>query len=271
MIDFHNHVLPNVDDGRKAYDESMAMIRHASYQGITDIVQTIHFQHPKMDNKNVDYDYLNNEVDKLQLLINKENLNIKIYLSAEVFYLPNLTEIMNNPLVTLGNKKYMLIEFNTNIFPTGFEEEFFKLQTNGITPIIAHPERYRFVKNDINILEKWINRGYVIQLDAGSVLGYFGTHIKEVASNMLENNFIHLIGSDAHNNKKRNFCLLDGYKIIEETYSADLVKQLKENVERILSGKKVININDSNKGIFTTKKKSSYLKEKILSFFKLSK
>ena len=62
MIDFHNHVLPNVDDGRKAYDESMAMIRHASYQGITDIVQTIHFQHPKMDNKNVDYDRINFEL-----------------------------------------------------------------------------------------------------------------------------------------------------------------------------------------------------------------
>ena len=58
MIDFHNHIIPNVDDGPKEIDESLDMLRTASKQGITEIVQTVHFQHPKMEGKNVDYDYL---------------------------------------------------------------------------------------------------------------------------------------------------------------------------------------------------------------------
>ena len=41
----------------------------------------------------------------------------------------------------------MLIEFLSNIYPTGYEKEFFKLQQIGITPIVAHPERYKFIQN----------------------------------------------------------------------------------------------------------------------------
>ena len=63
----------------------------------------------------------------------------------------------------------MLIEFSTNLYPTGYEDEFYKLQSNGITPIIAHPERYRPIQNDINIVEKLINSGCLMQIDAGSV------------------------------------------------------------------------------------------------------
>ena len=128
MIDFHNHILPNVDDGPKTLEVSIEMVQEAARQGITDIVNTVHFQHPKMENKNTDYTYLNNKLKELQLEIDNRKLNIKLHLSAEVFYLPNLLEISNNPIVTIGKKKYMLIEFSSNIFPVGYDKEFYKLQ-----------------------------------------------------------------------------------------------------------------------------------------------
>ena len=170
MIDFHNHILPAVDDGSKTMQESISMLRVASLQGIREVVQTVHFQHPKMDGKNVDYAYLLDEMKKLQSEIDKERLNIKLHLSAEVFYLPNLTEILNNPLVTIGNGKFMLIEFKSNIFPYGYEEEFYNLQLKGVTPIIAHPERYRFIQQDTSIVQTWIDRGYVLQIDYYPIL-----------------------------------------------------------------------------------------------------
>ena len=42
----------------------------------------------------------------------------------------------------------MLIEFQRLSFPKGYEDEIFKLQLQGITPIIAHPERYRPIQKD---------------------------------------------------------------------------------------------------------------------------
>ena len=264
MIDFHNHILPNVDDGPKTLEESIDMLKYANSQGITEVVQTVHFQHPKMDNKNVEFNYLTKEVNKLQKIIDEKNINIKIHLSAEVFYMPNLLSIYSNPLTTFGNGKYMLIEFTNNIYPTGYEEEFYKLQSVGITPIVAHPERYRFVQNDINILNVWLERGYIIQIDAGSIIGQFGNKVQKFTLNMIDNGFIHIIGSDAHNTKKRNFCLKDSYNAIEKIYSIDLSNELKNNVKKIKKGKNISNIE-----LLSPLKKMSYLKERILKVIKL--
>ena len=52
MIDFHNHIIPNLDDGSNSLEMSLNMLREAEYQGITDVVNTVHFQHPKMAQKN---------------------------------------------------------------------------------------------------------------------------------------------------------------------------------------------------------------------------
>ena len=71
LVDFHNHILPDVDDGSKSLKMSIDMLEEASKQGITDIVNTTHFQHPKMYNKSTDYDYL------LEILLNLEqNLTV---------------------------------------------------------------------------------------------------------------------------------------------------------------------------------------------------
>ena len=253
MIDFHNHVLANVDDGPKSLDESIDMLKTAAKQGITDIINTVHFQHPKMQNKNVEYEYLKSKVNELQVILDKENIKITIHLSAEVFYLPNLLEISTNPLTTIGNGKYMLIEFKTNIFPTDFENQFYELQSNGIIPIIAHPERYRFVQKEVKILKTWLERDYVIQIDAGSILGQFGKNIQKVALEMIKNGFIHLIGSDAHNNKNRNFCIKEAYEQLDK-YDKKVVKKLKNNTLNILKGRKVERIDIENKRINMTSK-----------------
>lgn len=261
MIDFHNHVLPGVDDGAKTLEESIEMLRFATKQGITEVVQTVHFQHPKMDGKNVNYDYLKDRIDEVQYEINKHELNIKMHLAAEVFYLPNLLKIIHNPLVTIGKKKkFMLIEFKSNIFPTGFEEEFYKLQLNGVTPIVAHPERYRFIQNDFHIMKNWIERGYVMQIDAGSIIGNFGKSTQRISFDIIDNSYFHLIGSDAHNSYKRNFCLKDAYDFLEKKYSLNLINQLKKNVENIINGSKVSNIK-------LYKNMPSFMKSKIFKLF----
>lgn len=260
MIDYHNHFLPNVDDGPKVIEETLDMLKHASCeQGITEIVQTVHFQHPKMENKNVDFNYLSSELKKVKKLILDNDLNLKIHLAAEVFYLPNLSEICLNPLLTIGKTKYMLIEFSNTAYPTGFEDEFYKIQLKGITPIVAHPERYMFVKNNINVLEDWINRGYIIQLGAGSILGHFGDKTYKVVLDIIDKGFFHLIGSDAHNNRKRNFCLKDAYSKIENFVDVEL---LKENAFSLVNGGEINNfININKKSI--KQKISSYIKQKI--------
>ena len=121
MIDFHNHILPGVDDGARTMEESLSMLGYAQEMGITDVVNTIHLQHPRMDGKNVDYNYVCSVKDELKIEMNKKNININIHLGAEVFFDFNLLELSKNKLANFGNGKYMLIEFQSNFFPPYFD------------------------------------------------------------------------------------------------------------------------------------------------------
>ena len=73
-----------------------------------------------------------------------------------------------------------------------------------------------------------------------------------------------MLGSDAHNNKRRNFCLLDAYDFIGKEFSVKLVDLLKNNSKKVLNGKKVKNKDMSNEN-----NKNFNLKEKIKNIFKL--
>ena len=100
-----------------------------------------------------------------------------------MFYYDNLLKIKDEPFTTIGKGKFMLIEFSPNNIPNSQKQTLFDLKMNGITPIIAHPERYKMVQNDLNIIYDWINAGCIIQVDAGSVLGFWEKKLKKLSCN----------------------------------------------------------------------------------------
>ena len=260
MIDFHNHIIPNLDDGSKSIEMSLNMLREAEHQGITDVVNTVHFQHPKMDQKNTSYDFVISEINKLQSVLDKEKIKIKIHAASEVFFKFNLTEILDNPITTFGNSKYMLIEFQRLSFPKGYENEIFKLQLEGIVPIMAHPERYRGIQKDINIAKRWIDRGFIIQIDCASILGKFGKDAEKCAKSLLENQLCHLVGSDAHNDKNRNFLLKKTHEKLLDIIGENSTNIIKNNTQRVLEGKDCLSY-------LITKKRKTFL-DTLFSFRK---
>tara|TARA_Y100001970_G_scaffold30286_1_gene37579 strand:+ start:3546 stop:4334 length:789 start_codon:yes stop_codon:yes gene_type:complete len=262
MIDFHNHIIPNLDDGSKSVEMSLEMLKEAQSQGITDVINTVHFQHPKMYAKNTSYDFVINEIKKMEEIAKSNNININIHAASEVFFQFNLIEILNNPITTFGNNKYMLIEFQTLHLPEGYEEEIFKLQLKNITPIIAHPERYRPIQNHFLLAKKWIDRGYLIQIDCASILGGFGKKTQAAAIKLLESGLCHLVGSDAHNNKKRNFLMKPALQKIAEIVNQDAVEIIKDNSKRILIGNDCLSYSIKNREKSFFSRIKSYIKGK---------
>ena len=154
MIDFHNHILPKIDDGSKSLEMSLDMLRHAAEQGITDVVNTVHYQHPKVETEDISFERIQKEIKNLQTELDNHDISIKLHCGAEVFFLPNLLEIKDDPLATFSHGKYMLIEFQAHKLPDMHKQQLFDLKMAGVTPIIAHPERYKPVQEDISILEE---------------------------------------------------------------------------------------------------------------------
>lgn len=239
MIDLHNHVLPNIDDGSKSLDISLSMLACAAEQGITNVVNTVHYQHPKVEGLDISYKKIQFATEKLQNELNVNNIPIKLHIGAEVYYLPNLLEIKDDPLVTFGNGKYMLIEFQPYLLPNTYKQIFFDLKMSGITPIIAHPERYKTVQDNFNIVYEWLNLGYLIQVSAGSLLGRMGKPAKIIAEKIIMNNYCQVLGSDAHNNSKRNFLLKEALEIAEKLIGKEAYKLVYDNPKSIINGRPI--------------------------------
>ena len=239
MIDFHNHILPNVDDGSKSLEMSLDMLKHAESQGITNVVNTVHFQHPKVEGKDISLNRIQKEMDELQSELNKNNILIKLHCGAEVFFLPNLLQIKNNPLSTFLHGKYMLVEFPVHQIPDIQKQQLFELKMAGVTPIIAHPERYKQVQDNINLVARWLEAGCLIQVDAGSLLGFLGTKAKETSEIIIKKGWAQLLGSDSHDNKNRNFCLKDCIDYINKFVNYDTSFLVNENPRKILKGEEI--------------------------------
>ena len=83
MIDFHNHILPSIDDGSSSMEITLNMLRRAEEQGITEIVNTTHYKHPKMLNKEVNYNIIKENINDVEEIIYKNSINIKLHAGAE--------------------------------------------------------------------------------------------------------------------------------------------------------------------------------------------
>ena len=132
-----------------------------------------------------------------------------------MFYYENLLKISNEPLTTLGGRKYMLIEFSPKNIPNSQKQTLYDLKMSGITPIIAHPERYKLVQENFSIVYDWINAGCLIQVDAGSLLGLMGEKAKNSSHLIIKEKCCHILASDAHNDSNRNFCIKDAYNWVK--------------------------------------------------------
>ena len=237
MIDIHNHVLPNVDDGSKSINMSLNMLKHAFDQGVTDVVNTTHFQHPLFMDIDHSIEKIESIKSSLQKKLYEKNIFIEIHLGYEVYYYENLLKIIEQPLVTMGKGKYILIEFAPHNIPSSQKSTLFELKMNGVTPIIAHPERYKAVQENLNLIYDWINSGCLIQIDCGSLLGLMGKKAKESSLSIIKEKCCHILASDAHNDTNRNFCLKDAYNIVKNIIGQkDADKLVFEHPSSIIRG-----------------------------------
>jgi len=236
LIDFHNHILPNVDDGSESLEMSLTMLREAASQGITDVVNTVHYQHPKVETEDISFERIKKEVKTLQTELDNLDIPVKLHSGAEVFFLPNLLEIKDDPLVTFSHGKYMLIEFQVHQLPDIQKQELFDLKMAGVTPVIAHPERYRPVQEDISIVTNWLEAGCIIQVDAGSPLGFLGSGAQVASERIIKNGWCQILGSDSHNNHRRNFCLQEAVETVQKWIGDEVEPLVNDNPKTVIGG-----------------------------------
>lgn len=253
MVDIHSHILWEIDDGAKTKEMSLEMLRQAISGGSKKIVATPHFIRGHYE---IDINELEKKVDDLRVLAEKNRIDIGIYLGKEVCYTEKILDYYDYGFITtINHSRYMLIEFRNRDF--SIEEildNLYELQIRGIAPVIAHPERYlSFIKKP-ELINKFIQAGYLFQLNANSLLGYFNKDVKNTAIKFLKNDIYSFIGSDAHRDENRNANMQEALKNLEEL-KRGYGKILETNGEKLLNNEEIsfigTEIKAKRKGIFS--------------------
>jgi protein-tyrosine phosphatase len=200
----------------------MAMIHLAIADGIKEVAITHHIL------SNMDFDKQNEIISKfeeLKQIIDGQNLDIKIHLGCEIYSQVNM-ELFHTISTYNDNKKYFLVEFPMQGIPRFAPEKFFDVITQGFTPIIAHPERNAGVVRRPERAYELVQRGALLQMNAGSIVGRHGSQIRDTAEILLNSNLIHFVGSDGHNTRRRPIKLSDAREIIVDGWGAERAELL---------------------------------------------
>ena len=195
MIDIHTHILPSVDDGASHLEQAIEIIKRGMQEGITAFVLTPHIREDA-DWKMLDY------IKETFILLKNECIQrgicTRLILGAEVSLHPDLPERLKKINLTINGGRYILVELPFSQLPIYAENVIFQLMVEGFVPIIAHLERYAYLKGNDRVLRHWKDNGVMFQMNAGSLSGKYGLRTKLFAKRLLAADFVHFLGSDAH-------------------------------------------------------------------------
>ena len=190
MIDFHSHILPQIDDGSKSYNETIEMLEEAKNAGFEKIISTSHY---------IEKYYEINEEQRLQLLKNINFQDIKLYLGSEIYVTNEIVQLLKDKKAsTINNSRYVLYELPMHSKNMNDKEIIYRIVENGYVPIIAHPERYSYVQESPEYVEELAEMGALFQSNYGSIIGMYGEKAKKTVKKLLKQNLIHFFGSDVH-------------------------------------------------------------------------
>ena len=203
--DLHCHILPEWDDGPDTLEGALAMAARAADAGMKIVVATPHvgrdFRRRKQKRP---AEVIAQGVADLQSAIDERGIALQIVPGAEILLgsVDVQTRLPGELALTYGQKgKFALIESPFPTWPPFGAQVVQNMVGHGITPVIAHPERYGDVQNSPKVMEQVVSLGGVIQITADAILGVAGKPMRDCCFRLLRAGQVSLVSSDAHSLK----------------------------------------------------------------------
>jgi protein-tyrosine phosphatase len=221
MVDIHSHFLYGLDDGAQTREQSLAMLEAAAATGTTDIVATPH--------ANVEFEFQPEVIaDQLNDLQTALGDKIKLHAGCD-FHLTfdNVNDAVAHPAkYTINRKRYLMVEFSDLAIFKSTDSDFEKLQAAGMLPVITHPERNPLLRQRLDQLRRWAAKGCYLQVTAGSFFGRFGDKAQTFAKDLMKENLVHFVASDAHDAQHRPPVLDAAYDYVTSRYGEARAERL---------------------------------------------
>lgn len=220
MIDLHSHILPEVDDGARSLSESLEMAQMAVDSGVLAMVATPHC----MNDRTRDIRWA---VLLLRDALQEAGIPLRLYMGMEIFGTPDTARLLQDRrLFTINSSRYPLIEFS---FHSDGRQETRILESvvrAGYCPLVAHPERYVYLQEDLGMVNEWKRMGCLFQINRGSLMGRFGSNSQVLGMDLVERGFACAVASDSHSPAIRTPWMKDVRELLNRRVSPTAAEYL---------------------------------------------
>ena len=224
FVDIHCHLVPGIDDGAQSWEQSLLMAAMAAADGIQTIVVTPHqlgnFAHNSGQ-------AIRARTSELQQFLDNHGVPLRVLPGADVRIEPGMVEkLRSGEVLTLADRsKHVLLELPHELyFP--LDDVLESLRRTGMTGILSHPERNQGLLKQPRLLSPLVDRGCLMQITCGSLLGTFGPASQQLTEWMLEQGLVHFLATDAHGHNARRPLMKHAFqraaRLVGEDIAADL-------------------------------------------------
>lgn len=193
FVDTHLHLLPGLDDGPSTVEESLALAEALIADGVVEAVATPH--------ANYQFSYVPARVTALvEDLRPRLDGRLRVYAGCELHLsYENVQAAAENPrLYSLNGSRYLLVEFPEYFERTAMGHALQRFLDLGLAPVLAHPERNPVFQQHPEGLREYLRMGCLAQVTASSFTGRFGKRAEQLSAELLEQECIHVVATDAH-------------------------------------------------------------------------
>ena len=235
MIDVHSHILPELDDGAQNLELAISMLKESALHGVTDVVSTSHC-YPKTETdikkflhkRKSSYDTLCSGIDSVDTSLPN------IHLGCEVNMLTDISDYDSISALCIENTEYILVEMPYSPWSEWMIDSIYKLTLRGLKPIMAHIDRYTS-QNKENLMAL-LELDVIFQVNADLFLN---KKMKKTADKLINDGYVHIIGSDMHSMGIRKPNLQNAKEEIVSRYGLEFFNQMQENARYILKNEDI--------------------------------
>lgn len=225
--DIHNHILPGVDDGSGSMAETLRLVQLEHDQGVRNLVFTPHYRKGMFE---VSLDDKEEVFHRACETLAEQFPDMKFYLGCEYFASSHMMDrITSDPRYRMPGGRVVLVEFPYTVEFDFIDKTVEKLQSAGLTPVIAHFERYQCLHKDFALVHLLKEAEAVLQMNCNAILGKEGFRMKRFCKYALKDEMVDLIASDAHNTADRSVHIQETADLLRKKYGEDTVTELLQN------------------------------------------
>lgn len=214
--DFHSHLVPGVDDGSRNLEESLHSVGRMAKAGVTRVITTPHLPASVAASPGfAEYmSYLDARWATILTAVRQRNQELDFRRGFEV----RLDALLQHPVderMRLGGTDFVLVEWPGFRVHARTSEHLLRIAETGLTPIVAHPERYHGIDEGLDIVRAWRQTGALLQGNYGSLAGQYGPRARALILRLLEEGLLDYLCSDFHGRREYTLYLGPGASVLK--------------------------------------------------------